>query len=173
MRIYLQWAKADPEDWFAVDVSRIAQVRNLPRKGVPTATSVLDNTAGWLCGLNCQGIDFSGWDHTAIEVVGEGLRITGWQDDSDDWPVGTRHAVEWTLMPPAPDPAIGGRLNTVQSRRVWAEQDVAHYFPSVLPWPEFVPPASNLTVHGIWLTDQKFAEHVQLRTEHGWREWLT
>lgn len=173
MRIYLQWAKATPEDWVSVDVTRVAQVRNLPKKPVPTTGAVVDDAAGWLCGVNCQGIDFSGYDHTAIEVVGDGLRITGWQDDTADFG-DTRWATEWTLMPPAPDPALGGRVNTVQSRRVWATPDSAAWFPGVpvLPWAQFAPPATNLTIHGVWLTDELFAAHLARRTPHGWREWV-
>jgi hypothetical protein len=173
LKLYLQWAKATPEDWFPVDISRVAQVRNLPKKGIPTASSVLDNTPGWLCGLNVQGIDFSGYDHTAVEVVGDGLRITGWQDDTEDFG-DTRWATEWTLMPPAPDPALGGRMNTVQSRRIWATPDAAVWFPGVdvLPWSEFTPPATNLTLHGVWMSNDLYAAHQAVRTHRGWREWL-
>lgn len=173
MKVYIQWAKTTPEDWTAVDLSRLSQIRNLPKKGLPGPTSVLDNNPGWLCGLNCQGIDFSGYDHTAIELVGDGLRITGWQDDTADFG-DTRWATEWTLMPPAPDPALGGVMNTVQSRRVWATPDAAVWFPNqtVLPWSEFVVPPTNLTVHGIWMPDELFAAHKAIRTPHGWRDWL-
>lgn len=172
MIIYVQWAKLTAEDWFAWDVTRDQDVRRAAKKAAPNDQSALDDNPGWVCGANCQGIDFTGWDHIAVQVVdGGGLRITGWQDDPDDWPPGTRHAVEWTLMPLAPDPAIGGRLNTVQSRRVWAEQDVAHLFPDSLPWEQFVLPPANQTFHGIWMSDEKFVEHVQARTVRSWHEW--
>lgn len=175
MKVYIQWAKSTPEDWVAVDLTRIAQVRNLPKKPVPTSSSVVDNTAGWLCGLNVQGIDFSGYDHTAVEIVGSGLRITGWQDDTEDFG-DTRWATEWTLMPPAPDPNIGGRINTVQTRRVFATPDAAPWFggygPDVLPWEQFTPPDTNLTVHGVWMSDELYAAHRAKRSFHGWREWI-
>jgi len=176
MRVYVQWAKATPEDWIAVDVRNTAVVRNLPKRPVPMGTETLDNGAGWLCGLNVQGIDFSGYDHTAVEfLAGDVLRITGWQDDPDDWLPGTRYATEWTLSPPAPDPALGGRVNTVQTRRVWAEAESTTWFGGspVLPWAEFAPPPTNLTIHGIWMPEDLFRAHAARRTPHGWREWVT
>ena len=175
MRIYVQWAKASPEDWVLVDIKNTAAVRNLPKRPVPNASSVVDGNPGWLCGLNVQGIDFSGYDHTAVEfLAGDVLRVTGWMDDEEDQG-DTRWATEWTLSPPAPDPALGGRVNTVQTRRIWATPDAAGWFGgvAVLPWAEFVPLPTNLTFHGIWLPDALFAAHRAARTPHGWREWVT
>jgi hypothetical protein len=176
VRVYIQWAKADPEDWVAVDVRNPATSRNLPKKPEPTGTETLDNSAGWLCGLNCQGIDFSGYDHTAIEFLsGDVLRITGWVDDPDDWPPGTRYAVEWTLSPPAPDLALGGRVSSFRLLRAWARTQPATWFPgvTVLPWATFVTPPSNVTIHGIWMPEDLFRAHQARRTPHGWREWVS
>lgn len=174
MRIFLQWAKAVPEDWFAVDVRNSKAIRDLPKRPAPGPGSVVDSSPGWLCGLQCQGIDFTGYDHVAVEPVGQGLRITGWQDDPDDWPAGTRYAVSWQLDPPAPDPALGGRINTVQARTVWAEDQAAAWFPgvSVLPWGDFALPSGSLTLHGIWLPDDLFQQHGAIRSRHVWREWI-
>lgn len=172
MRVYVQWAKQNPEDWFAWDITRDQDVRRAAKKAVPNANSVLDDNPGWVCGANCQGLDFTGWDHIAVEVVGDGLRITGWQDDPEDFG-DQRYAVEWTLMPPAFD-ARFNQVNTVQSCRIFATPDAMQFFPveGVLPWQDFVLPPSSQTFHGIWLPDEKFQEHVARRTMRGWREWI-
>ena len=173
MRVYIQWAKVTPQDWLPYEISQSAHVMALARRGVPTGGEQLDDREGWLCGLNCQGIDFSGYDHLAIEVVEDGLRITGWQDDTEDFG-DTRWATEWTLRSCKPDPRIGGRVNTDQSRRVFATPDAAEWFPGVpvLPWEQFVPPPANLTFHGIWLPDALYQAHQAARSLHGWREWV-
>lgn len=174
MIIYVQWAKANPEDWIALDITRNQQIRTAAKKAIPDSNSVLDNNPGWLLGANCQGLDFTGYDHVSIEVIGEGLRITGWQDDPEDFPPGTRYAIRWDLYPPAPDPKLNGILNTVQFLTVWAESEAAPFFTgiNVLPWSLFVLPPSNQTFHGIWVTDQEFQTHLSLRSFHGWREWI-
>lgn len=171
MIIYIQWSLADPSDWFPIDISRLNHIRNLPRKGDPTGQSVaLDNAPGWLCGINCQGIDFSGYDHVALEVVTDGIRITGIVDAD---PTGEKWATEWTLLEPAPDDRLGGAMNTRQSRRVWATAEAVGWFPgvAVLPWAEFVYPPDNVTFHGVWMSDELFMRHKEVRTPHGWREW--
>lgn len=175
MKIYVQWAKAAAEDWFAWDVTNNQQVRNAAKKAVPNGSSALDNNPGWINAANCQGIEFSGYDHVAVEVVpGGGLRITGWEDDTEDFG-DTRWATEWLLMPPAPDPALGGVVNTVQQRTIWATPDAAAWFPgvTVLPWEQFVLPPANQTFHGIWLPQETFDAHRAVRSQHGWREWVT
>lgn len=176
MLIYVQWAKATAEDWFAWDVTRVQQIRNAAKKAVPTASSALDNNPGWINAANCQGIEFAGYDHVAVEILsGGGLRITGWQDDTEDFG-DTRWATRWDLYPPAPDPALGGVTNTVQQRTVWVTPDAVSWFggygPNVLPWDQFVLPPADQTFHGIWLTQEQFDQHRAVRSPHGWREWI-
>lgn len=179
MIIYLQWAMAVPEDWTAVDVTNNSQIRRAAKKAEPTGNETLDNNPGWLFGANCQGIDFSGHDHTAIETLqGNGLRITVWNDDPEDFPPGTRFAIRWDLFPPAGDSSIGGRLNTVQFRTLWGESQsdavlIATPSSPMLPWSEFVLPPANQTFHGIWVTDPViFEQHLSIRSLHGWKEWI-
>ena len=45
--------------------------------------------------------------------------------------------------------------------------------PGVLPYADFVPPAANATIHGVWLTDQQWSAHEAKRSAHGWREWVS
>lgn len=174
VRVLVQWARSSPSDWVELNVRNSRDVRDLPRKPVPTASSVVDNSPGWLCAVNVQGIVFSGYDHLAIEPVGQALRVTGWCDDPEDHG-DTRWGTSWLLEPPGPDPALNGAVNTRQTRTVWGTPEVAEWFPGVevLPWAEFVPPPSNLTRHGIWLPDDLFIAHNKGRSHHGWREWIT
>lgn len=171
MRVYLQWAQENPRDWVALDVTQSRHVRNLPRKPVPSGTEPITDEPGWVNAINCQGIDFSGYDHVAIEPVGTSLRITGWQDDAEDFG-DVRWATSWLLSRPAPDPALGGQMNTVQQRTTWATPEARAWFPDARPWTEFSPPPSNMTLHGVWLPDTLFAAHKARRTPHGWRDWI-
>jgi hypothetical protein len=177
MDIFVQWATSVAGDWTKVSITRIEDVLNLPKKPRPTSDSLIDEHPGWLAGLNCQGIDFSGYDHLAIRVLpGDGLRITGWQDDDEDFG-DTRWAVQWDLMPLAPDPRIGGRLNTVQSRTVWATRDASEWFGGyqngVYSWKKFIEPPTEVTFHGVWLPDKLWVDHQanQKKNFADWRRW--
>lgn len=174
MRVLFQWALAAPADWQAVDVRTSRNVRDLPRKPAPTGGEVVNAELGWLSAVSCQGIVFDGYDHVAVEAVGSGVRITGWQDDTADFG-DTRWATSWLLLTPAPDPALGGRVNTVQARTVYATPDAAAWFPGVpvLPWAQFVAPPASQTFHGIWVSDELHDAHLAARTPRGWREWVT
>jgi hypothetical protein len=174
VKIYIQWAKRNAEDWKQYNIVNANQVRALVKRGVPKNTDRVDDKEGWYCGLNCQGIDFTGHDHVAIEPVDDGLRITAWTDDEEDQP--EKVAVEWTLLKPKHDPRVG-QINTVQSRRLWVNDELYNQLPdsekaSILPWSQFVEPPADLTLHGIWLSDEDFERHVNTRTLHGWREWI-
>lgn len=156
------------------NITNANQVRALFKRGVPKGTEKVDDKEGWYCGLNCQGIDFTGHDHVAIEPVQDGLRITGWEDDEEDQE--EKVAVEWTLLQPKFDPRVG-QINTVQSRRLWVNDVLYNKLPpeekvNCLPWSQFVEPPQDLTLHGIWLDDRKFEEHLKIRKIHGWREWI-
>ena len=126
-----------------------------------------------------QGVRANGADHYAVERITVGLeagiRVTTWNDDPDDWPVGERHARVWTILPLAVDPAYGGAINTRQTQVLYAEGERFFRTPpqntTVLPWAVFIPPAAAITRHGVLLTNAKYAEHVAAQTEWGWRHW--
>ena len=182
MRCYLQWTLRDPTDWIALDIDTSGARRRvwerLPTRTEPTRDELggLDNTEGWPFDLDIQGVTFGGQDHYALRPLAAGLEVTTWNDDPDDWPPGTRQAQVWTFLEPAPDPDFGGAVNTRQTRIVYAEQPelyVADKRTTIRPWSEFVLPASALTRHGVWVTQEKLAEHHAVRTRHNWREWVT
>lgn len=174
MKVYLQWTKAHPTDWVEFDVQDTPQLRRawerLASKPQPVGGETIDDTDGWVFDVNIQGITFGGADHYAVELLTTpefGLRVTTWVDDPDDgYPL---RALVWTLLEPAPDPALGGIINTRQSRVVYAENPQ----PGELPYSEFVPPDAALVRHGIWVTDELVEQHVVARRRHGWREWIT
>lgn len=180
MKVLVQWTKLNPEGWVEFEVRDTQQHRRawerLAKKGLPTGNETLDNNEGWVFDVNIQGIHFGGADHYAVEfltdpVMGFGLRITTWNDDPEDWPVGTRTATEWTLYDPAPDPNFGGAINTRQFRRFWADDLVM--FPDAMPFSEFVVPPDSITRHGIWVTSEKLTEHITVRGPvRGWTEWI-
>ena len=126
-----------------------------------------------------QGVRFNGADHYAVERVTIGLeagiKVTVWNDDPDDWPVGERHARVWTFLPLAADPNLGGAINTRQSQVLYAEGERFSRIPpqntTVLPWVDFIPPAAAITRHGVQLTNAKYAEHMAAQAEWGWRHW--
>lgn len=178
MRIYIQWTKANPEDWVTFDLRDTPQLRRgwerLAKKAEPVGGETIDNTDGWIFDINIQGIQFGGSDHYAADfgtdpTLGFFLRVTTWNDDPVDWPIGTRIATEWTLYEPAFDPIVG-QINTRQVRRFWADDLVR--WPTALPYSEFVPPAESITRHGIWVSDQLRDQHISIRGRHGWREWI-
>lgn len=177
MKILVQWTKLNPEGWVELDLRDTPQLRRawerLAKKAEPTGGETLDNTEGWIFDINVQGIHFGGSDHYAVELLTTpefGLRITTWNDDPVDWPVGTRIATRWTLLEPAFDPAVG-QVNTRQTREFWADDLVR--WPQAMPYSLFVPPPAAITRHGIWVTQQKLEEHIAVRgTSRGWREWI-
>lgn len=175
MRVYLQWATSQPQEWQPYDITSAGDVRRLARKPVPENNPVIDSNPGWINAVNCQGVIFGGYDHIAIEYLrGNTLVITGWEDDPDDFGDGF-WATQFRFEEPRPDPRAGGQMNTVQTVTRWATAAAAKNFPpgTVLrPWEEFSPPPADLTFHGVWLPEDLFAEHQQRLTPHGWREWL-
>lgn len=182
MLVYVQWAKATPGDYEAYDLSRIAQVRNLPKKPEPVATAILDNVAGWLADVVVQGISFAGFDHLSAAFPATGvLRVLAWNDDPVDYPEGP-WAMVWDFHDPAPDPRYGGQVNTRQFLTVytdradlaahWAAQTTSGGPVTVLPWAQFPTPAANVTLHGVWVEPTLYEQHRAARTLHGWQEWV-
>lgn len=185
MKICLQWATTSPTDYLEFDLpvsgAGANRWRNLPKKPVPVTGAVLDALPGWYADLCIQGVQFTSWDHLAAQAISGGLRITAWNDDLEDFPVGTRHAQVWEFYELRPDPAVGGRTNTHQLLTVYAEDPaLAAVFAGqtttggpvvVRPWSEFVAPASALTIHGVWMTDAQWEAHVAAKRPRGWREW--
>lgn len=169
MMVYIQWATATPGDWTGVDVRSTRDVTQMPRK-MPalTPTQSVDDQPGWVNAINCQGIVMHGYDWYAIEPLpGDGVRLYGWQD----YPIGERWATVWDLLTLAPDPNIGGRMNTRQTRRCYAEGAPAGLL-KTHDWSHFIAPSDTLRWPGKWLLDGLYQEHIHRLTIRGWSEWI-
>lgn len=182
MLVYIQWAKSSPEDYKAYDVGSMQDIRRLPRKGIPSGGSQVDNTEGWVADIVIQGVSFAGFDHISAAFPAAGvLRVFGWNDDPEDWPEGP-FAQVWDFHAPAPDSRYGGEVNTKQYLTVytdvpelvafWTGQSTTGGPVTVLPWAQFPQPNANVTLHGIWVETTLYEQHKAARTLHGWREWI-
>lgn len=194
MRLYVQWARVHPTDWEPVEIVSDADWHRLPSKPVPTGTETLDDQPGWLYDLNVQGVTFGGFDHVAVGVIPNGVRVTSWNDDAQD--DSEKIAMVWEFEQPRHDPRVG-QVNTVQRLTVhddtpdsrWVGQSTSVGPVIVRPWSEFVPPTGAR--HGVWLpsphpitpasvnerhrgifrADDGPAAHRAARAFHGWEEW--
>lgn len=189
---YIQWAQADPADWEPFTISDWARLPRRPEPG-PGVLGGQDNQKGWANAVNLMGMVFEVFDRITI-VRGIGPDARSWfvhmvGDDPDDWPVGQRWAIVHHIRPPAPDPRFGGATNTWVRQTIYAEAgypyggivedwlapEGANGIVARRPFSEYVPPPDSgptRYLHGVWLTDEKFAEHQQARQTHGWEEWV-
>jgi hypothetical protein len=159
MRLYIAWALANPVGWEPYDIVRSVDVRKLPDKGVPTGGEVIDDTRGWVAGVDVQGVQMVGFDHYHPRINPTNpllVDIVCWNDDPVDWP--SPWAIIWSFANPRTDPRVGNQMNTEQYCAVYGNAaylpndsttggPVAHH-----SWADFVVPAtSNLNRHGIWV----------------------
>lgn len=190
MHIYVQWTTLTPQDWTRYEINNDADWRNLPTKpdpapGIgPKDETTLDELPGWVFAINVQGIVFSSADHYSIRYnqLEDGLYVTHWNDDADDYLPDEFVAKEWGLLFPAADDRYQGRMNTRQRLTIWTNNDFlrsiyqggassggAH---TLRNWNAFKAPEPAMTRHGIWVTDPIAEAHVAAQTPHGWEEWL-
>lgn len=181
MRISIQWTKLDPEDWIDIDVRNTGAARraweNLPAKPVPQSGEAIDNSPGWVFDVDVQGVRFSGFDHVTGRPLDDGIEITAWNDDPEDYPPGERFAHVWQFFPLRSDSRYGGALNTHQLLTVYDErvpsphegQSTSGGPVTVRPWSEFVIPTTK-TIHGIWVPDTLAEAHRNAKSLRGWRE---
>jgi len=175
MKILVQWAKSNPEDWVEVDSE---DWHKLAKKDHGSA---IDDSPGLIAAVNIQGVEFSGFDHCHVEpIAGRGCRITTWHDDPEIDPV------TWQFLPLAPDPKVGGKYNTRQSRVVYADAGSRHHAMYLdtenttvherVKWKE---PNDNKVRHGhipcgngyTRTQDEVDKQYHDAQTLHGWREW--
>lgn len=180
MRLSIQWTLGTPGDWIDLDLLPNGPARrlweNLPTKPVPKGGETIDHQPGWLFNLNVQGVEFEGFDHCTARPLDNGIEVTAWNDDPEDYPPGQRFAHVWTFLPLRADPRYGGQLNTEQYLTVYDEgMPSPHEGHStsggpvvVRPWSEFVVPTTKV-IHGIWVSDELAAAHRAAKTERSWR----
>lgn len=188
MRVDVQDALLTPENWRSVD-SR--DYGNEPAKPAPVGGEIIDGQKGWGCRLCVQGIRFTS-DHNAVKHLIDGCEVTSWSDDPDDeqdhplWSPNDpqewwfrAHVVRFRDL--APDPNLGGAINTNTTRILYAGRRIKEEWEKkspqgyhnliIRPWEEFIPPAPNITRHGIWLPDDLHAAHEKILSRQNWRAW--
>jgi len=166
MRVYLQWTRANPQDWELVNITSDRDWRDAIKGagGVPDGTEVITDDPQWIYDLEVQGVQMSGADHIHIDVDGGSLIVTRWNDDPADW-AGDEYAQQWTFRLPVMDGRVG-KLQPRQSLTVWAAdaarrakymgQSIGsgewHEPIAVYGWDQFTAPGpANQIVHGIWI----------------------
>lgn len=175
MKVYVQWARRNPEDWVNVEHT---DLNALPARPVPTVRQT-GNDEGWVQAVNVQGVVLENWDHYGIRpvVVGiePGLEVHVWNDDPDDWP--EPFGQVWTFLDPAPDPSLNGIVNTRQTMKVYGPESWTSHWEGVTnatrhSWSEW--PTNNGQVrHGVWQSDVSYERGQQVRSFHGWEEWAS
>jgi hypothetical protein len=179
MKILVQWTTSDLRDWEEIDSSSWA---DLPFRPDPTGTPIsagVNNQKGWINALNVQGVIFTN-DHYSVEDIPDGgVRVTGWNDDPVLWGNERQRATVWEFLPLAPDPGMGGAINTRQkAKNYWAsniaiESRIGFDNDHENRWEDFTPPARKFIRHGKWVSK----EHHDLLTKHqttrGWMEWAS
>jgi len=190
MHIYVQWTTLTPQDWTRYEINNDSDWRNLPTKpdpapGIgPKDETTLDELPGWVFAINVQGIIFSGNDHYSVRYnqLENGLYVTTWNDDADDYTPTQYVAKEWGILFPAPDARFENKVNTRQRLVVWTNDPAtrAQYQNgettggaiTLRNWNAFKEPDAAMTRHGIWVTDPIAAAHQAAQTPHGWDEWV-
>lgn len=179
----MQWALAVPQDWQPYEITKVGDVRTLPRKGVPATGAVVDQTPGWVVGANVQGVIFEGWDHVGVEYGSNLMTVKAWNDDSrSGWTVGKRYGQVWTFAPPAPDIKLKNAINTVQTCTWFGEGEsdpvvLGGMLPvafggQLQPWTAFTATDARNTWHGIQLSQELWDAHVAARSTVGWTDWI-
>lgn len=180
-RLCIQWTQDSPNDW---DEIPFADWSKQPDGGVPVDAWTPSQAKKWPHAICMFGTVFRNYDHLAVvPLSGNGLdtgpfvRIVGWNDDPDDFPIGHRYAFEMDFWHIQADPRLGNGLNTKAVSRVYVEPIAALRFQrpvqnrTVFPWTDFVPPPAELTRHGIWEPDTLYDDHNLARHNPSWREW--
>jgi len=168
MKVYVQWAQQQPQDWIETDCQSWS---SLPKRPVPIAIGGQDDIQGWIVTVLVMGTALQGWDHYAlVPATGDGCEVTVWNDDPTDFPEPWGQV--WTFLPAAKDDLLAGAYNTRNWGVVYSDTvnkkrlDLEFH-----PWGEFIKPEDSAVRHGVWLPDELFADHLLVQSYHSWREW--
>ena len=180
VKLLVQWTTDPVADWVEYDITSVQDVKNLPSKPVPVGGEVIDSTPGWVYKLNVQGVTFGGFDHYTGDIVGDGLAIIVWNDDTAVPFFSGFLAKVWTFLLPKHDPLINA-TNTDQRLDVYTDTAPERFIGQttssgpvlVHPWADFViPKPANRIRHGINVEDALSDEHNAARSARGWEEWI-
>lgn len=139
MLVYIQWTRANPQDWEAYDLQSLNDWRKLPKKDEPAPGGeglmlhdfgdergqqwVLDpshptaDEPGWITSIAIAGVTHQA-DHHYAGRDGARIRYVRWNDD-DEW-AGDRYADQRSYGLPVVDDALG-ILQPDMVQTIWAE----------------------------------------------------
>jgi len=142
MLIYIQWTRAVPQDWEAIEVTSLNDWRKLaqraePYSGMPGTMdvdlgpglglqTVIDpnhataNDPGWIYDLSFAGISCAGADHHYAGRNGPRIDYMRWCDDAEWTALGDRYAQRWSFAMPVTDTELGILQPDIQLT-IWAE----------------------------------------------------
>jgi hypothetical protein len=185
MKVFVQWTTDKPDDWTAINAEDWAYTAQRPQ---PVGGEDINSQPGYIHRVCIQGMSSSG-DHHSVRMIGDDVELTSWTDDPDDEPSSRfydpRDPIEWwyhaqviRFRPLAPDPELGGAINTNITRVVYGGKKYMEYSAQVplqgvvfKPWEEFVLPNPDVTRHGIWVPDALDLEHCGKTSLADWRQW--
>ncbi len=146
----------------------------------------IDTTEGWIYQICLHGIIMSG-DHIGVESFADHIKITVWNDDPGD---------PETLFPNAMVRRFYNDIvevvHRIDSQRTMRFKGLKHeldiYVPAdqiarierplctgglanVFDYATLITPPSNVTRHGIWITNDLLDQH-KIYKPSGWESWL-
>ena len=174
MNTYAQWATDTTSDSMEIDSADLLTIQPKPE---PTGGELLDDTLGWMNGMEIMGVWFTGTDHYHLLHNPDGSVVfSQWTDTTGNT---ERWARVVTIFPIAADPLRGGAMNTKMLTQIYAASKAMDRFTHHGPiegtilnaWNKFIVPSAAETFHGKQVLDSKLADYEAARTKHGWRHW--
>lgn len=168
MIIKILWAKhpvqLEPQ---TLDHEDFPSVVKRPEPRSPTGTDIPDEVEGWIHGIVCFGRTHKA-DHVAVEPnpaghPGGSVKITQWDDDSEDRTPDEFHAKSFIYEPIK---LKDGKWISQQFTEMWLTDTMKksmedagdlpmftqNHPVKVHAWADFVKPDELVTLHGIWET---------------------
>ena len=182
MKILVQDTVKTPRDWITIDSGEWAGLPKLPDPSVDRlqGDDGVTEQRGHIFDVIIQGVHFRSADHYHFKPLANGgVQAITWKDDPKSVSGGEKWAEIRTFLPLAPDMSLGGAINTVQSRIIYAKPVSFNRLrkrgpiqnTELRPWSEFIPPPENETRHGLWVSDNLADLHTTTQTNYGWRDW--
>ena len=176
MRIGFQDTLAQPGDWRWFD-SREWTAQ--PCAPIPDGHEPRD-VPGWGHGLNVQGVVFVGDFYAVEHIDSETIRVVVWNDDPKYFLVDEGFVDVWTFKNLAPDPKLGGAINTRQTRQKYMHKGGAawlnHVRLGLMPGVNLkdlsdLPRFDLKKIPGLMVSDELHELHKAARSHPSWRSW--
>ncbi len=186
MKVCYQPTLATPGDWLECDSADWDQLDKRPK---PVGGEDINHAKGYIHRVCIQGMSGSG-DHYAVKHLGDDCQLITWTDDFEDEQEHPRwkptDPKEWWYFahvihfrPLAPDPELGGAINTNITRTLFGGKRILEEWKlngpvknmDFQPFSKFVKPRTGLVRHGIWVPDELDLLHGSKLSLGDWRNW--